>query len=201
MNAKVRISKSSGFKNLLPVMMMFILFSIGTLPAYAHCDSVDGPVITDAKEALKTNEVSHVFKWIDKEQEKEVTTLFNKTYNLKDGDPEIYELVKKHFFETLVRLHRETENAPYTGLKAAGTTKKIIQLSDEAIQDKNIDALISKLNNHVEKVIRNRYEKVEKLNEVKDESAQKGREYVKAYVQYTHTIEALHDVLKHGDAH
>ncbi|WP_016779023.1 DUF6448 family protein [Anaerophaga thermohalophila] len=201
MNAKVRVTKSLKIKSFLPFFVMIVLLTAGTIPGYAHCDSLDGPVIKDAEAALKTNNVSLVFKWINEEQEQEITSLFKKTYDLQDGDPEIYELVKNHFFETLVRWHRETENAPYTGLKAAGTTEKIIQLSDKAIKDKDINDLINKLNNHTEQVIKDRFEKVLLLNEIKNESEQKGRKFVEAYVDYTHTIEALHDVLEHGTSH
>ncbi|MDT8393636.1 MAG: DUF6448 family protein, partial [Bacteroidales bacterium] len=140
-------------------------------------------------------------KWITAEQEKEIISLFNKTYALKSGDKEVYAIVEKHFFETLVRLHRETEGAPYTGLKPAGTTKKIIQLSDQAIESKDIDELLGKLNNHIKQVIREKYEKVVSLDKVKNDSPDKGREYVKAYVDYTHSIEAIHDIVEQGAGH
>lgn len=48
-------------------------------------------------------------------------------------------LLKKHFFEMLVRLHRETEGEPYTGLKPAGSTKQIIQMTDDALKEGNVD--------------------------------------------------------------
>lgn len=185
----------------LPVLLIAILlfFSQAT---FAHCDSYDGPVIKDAVKALKTNNVNLVFKWLKKGQEQEITALFNKTYSIKNGDKEVYEIVEKHFFETLVRLHREMEGAPYTGLKPAGSTKQIIQMTDEAIKVGNVDEFLSKFNKHIEKVVREKYEKVAKLNKVKDNSTEQGREFVAAYVNYTHTIEALHDILEHtGDAH
>ena len=109
--------------------------------------------------------------------------------------------MEKHFFETLVRLHRETEGASFTGLKPAGSTQKIVQLSDDALIIKDIDDLLGKLNNHIGSVIREKYEKVAALERVKNESAEKGREYVKAYVDYTHSIEALHDILENGSGH
>src|SRR5690606_11027861 len=99
-------------------------------------------------------------------------------------------------------LHREMEGAPYTGLKPAGSTKQIIQMTDEAIKVGNVDEFLSKLNKHIEKVVREKYEKVAKLNKVKDDSTEQGREFVEAYVNYTHTIEALHDILEHtANAH
>ena len=50
--------------------------------------------------------------------------------------------------------------------------------------------------------LKEKYEKVAQLNKVKDQSAQKGRKFVAAYVNYTHTIEKMHDILIHtGGAH
>lgn len=182
-------------KILTTLFVSALLFIAGTLPASAHCDSYDGPTVKDALTALETNNVKLILKWITPEQEKEVIQLFNKTYSLKSGDKEIYAIVEKHFLETLVRLHRETEGAPFTGLKHAGTTKQIIKMSDQAISERNIDAFLAKFNNHIGKVIREKYAKVEMLDKVKNESSEKGREFVKAYVDYTHTIEAIHDII------
>lgn len=197
--------KNSELKNALKlvasVFMLLMLTLFSGNQAFAHCDSYDGPVIKDAEIALETNNVNLVLKWINKEQEEEITSLFKKTIMLKSGDKEVYAIVKKHFLETLVRLHRETEGAPYTGLKPAGTTKMIIQLSDKAISTGSADDLVSKLNNHIENILRQKYEKVSGLYKVKDESVELGREYVEAYVDYTHTIEAIHDILEHGGGH
>lgn len=184
---------------LVALVIFFMIF--GSLPASAHCDSYDGPTIKDAIKALETNNVNLVLKWIDKEQEPEIISLFNKTYQLKNADKEMYAIVEKHFLETLVRLHRETEGAPYTGLKPARSTKKIVQLSDNALANKDIEDLLGKLNNHIGTIIQEKYEKVAVLDKVKNESVEKGREYVAAYVDYTHSIEALHDILENGSGH
>ncbi len=188
-------------KGMLSMIFVSLLLFLASTPAFAHCDSYDGPVIKDAIKALETNDVKLVFKWITPDQEAEITGLFNKVYGLKNGDREIYSIVEKHFFETLVRLHRETEGAPYTGLKPAGTTKQIIVMSDKAIENDDIDKLLAQLNNHIGSVIREKYHKVATLNKVKDNSAEEGRAYVKAYVDYTHSLEALHDILENGGGH
>jgi hypothetical protein len=81
----------------------------------------------------------------------------NQHYSIPDLNrnvKEIYTIVEKHFLETLVRFHRETEGAPYTGLKPAGTTKIIVQMSDQAIATGSADDMINKLNAHIDKVIR-----------------------------------------------
>ena len=157
--------------------LMAVFALLISKPASAHCDSYDGPVIIDARIALEKNKPELIYKWITKEQEEEVSSLFKKTVALKSGDPEIYRVVEKYFFETLVRLHRETEGAPYTG---------------------NISDLTSKLNKHIESVIMEKYQKTAELNKKKNESVETGREFVEAYVDYTHTLEAIHDILEHG---
>ena len=194
-------NRTAGLPSILSLVMVSLFMIFGSIPASAHCDSYDGPTIKDAVKALETNNVKLVLKWITPEQEKEIIPLFNKTYALKSGDKEVYAIVEKHFFETLVRLHRETEGAPYTGLKPAGTTKPIILMSDQAIESRNIDDLLGKLNNHIGKVLREKYEKVAALDKVKNDSPEQGREYVEAYVDYTHTIEAIHDIIEQGSGH
>jgi hypothetical protein len=182
-------------------VFMAMLFVVGLMSggtALAHCDSYDGPVIKDAKKAIAQDNVDLVLKWVSPEQEEEIITLFRKTRELRDGDSMVFNIVEKHFLETLVRLHRETEGAPYTGLKAAGTTKPVIQLSDAAISEGSVDDLAEKLLNHIRHVVYDKYHKVASLYPVKDDSVEKGREFVEAYVDYTHTLEAIHDILDGG---
>lgn len=182
-------------------MILGILFLFVSIPAFAHCDSYDGPVIKDAYKALENKEVSYVLKWIDKEQESEIKNLFNKTVALKGGDAEIYKIIEKHFLETLVRLHRETEGEPYTGLKPAGSTAPIVQMADNSIVNKESKTLLTNLGKHIDAVITEKYNKVAALSKVKDYSVAEGRAYVKAYVDYTHTLEGIEAVMAHGGHH
>lgn len=188
-------------QTILSIVFGSLLMLFAALPAFAHCDSYDGPVIKDAVKALETNNVNLVLKWVTLEQEKEIIPLFNKTHQLKSGDKEVYTIVEKHFFETLVRLHRETEGAPYTGLKPAGTTKPIIQMTDKALKDGNVDDFLVEFDSHIDKVVREKYQEVAELNKVKDNSKEQGRAFVEAYVDYTHTVEALYDILEHVGGH
>lgn len=188
----------SNLQTMLSIVFVTLLMLFSSFSASAHCDAYDGPVIKDASKALETNNVDLVLKWITQEQEQEIVPLFNKTYQLKKGDKEIYAIVQKHFFETLVRLHRETEGEPYTGLKPSGNTKQIIQMTDTALNEGSVEEFLVKLNNHMDKVVREKYQKVAELNKVKDNSAAEGRAFVAAYVDYTHTVEAMHDIMEHG---
>ena len=194
-------NQSKRFIQLMPsrvrtFLITAVLSMLVISPAFAHCDSYDGPVVKDALQALETNNVGLVYKWISTEQEAEISALFTKTYNLKKGDKEIYSLVEKHFLETLIRLHRQTEGFGFDGIKAAGTTKPIVQLSDKAIETGNVENLINQLNGHIAKVVEDKYNAVKELEKVKNESPEKGRDYVKAYVMYTHSLEAIHDIVE-----
>ena len=190
--------KKSFEKVALLLVMIMLAFN---MPAFAHCDSYDGPVIQDALKALEQEEVSFVMKWIEEDHETEVEDLFNKTVALKKGDAEVYDIIEKHFLETLVRLHREGEGAPFTGLKPAGSTTPIVQMADESIENKGVDVLLTNLHQHIQEVITEKYEKVMALSKVKDNSIAEGRAYVLAYVDYTHTLEAIEGVMSHGGSH
>ncbi len=187
---KPRTIKSKMSTVLLALAFMFIGIS-----GYAHCDSYDGPVIKDALKALDQNNVELVLKWIEPQQEKEIKSMFKKTYKLKSGDKEVYAIVEKHFLENLVRLHRETEGAAYTGLKPAGSMTPLVEMADNSIAKNSVEEVITTVTNHLEQLLRERYAKVAKLSNTKDQSVKLGRDYVEAYVQYTHTLEALENLI------
>lgn len=184
------------------VPMLIVVFSMLSLqPASAHCDSFDGPALVDAAEALETNNVDLLKKWILPEDEAIVLPLFHKVYNLKEGDAEVYEIVKTHFYETFVRLHREMEGATFTGLKPAGITAHITVMSDKALVSGDFDGLLKALNRHVNGQLTEKYEKAAALYPLRNRSAEDGRRYVAAYVDYTHAVEAVHDLLAGGGHH
>lgn len=195
---ETNLSKKESFfnSNFRSVLLAFT-FMLASISGFAHCDSYDGPVIKDALKALDQNNVQLVLKWIEPQQEKEIISLFDKTYSLKDGDREVYSIVEKHFLENLVRLHRETEGEPYTGLKPAGSMTPLVAMADKSIAKNNVEEIINTVTTHLEQVLRERYAKVAELSKVKDNSVEQGRDYVHAYVQYTHTLEALEHLL-HG---
>lgn len=184
---------------LLQGIMTLLLMTVVHLSyTYAHCDSYDGPVIKEALQALEDNNVTLVLKWINEDQEEEIISLFNKTHDLRSGDAEIYAIVEKHFLETLVRLHRETEGEPFTGLKPAGTVEPIIHMADESLASGDLDHLSQQLTSHITQVLKEKHKRAVELSLVKDQSVEQGRAYVAAYVDYTHTLEGIHKVLTHG---
>jgi Family of unknown function (DUF6448) len=85
--------------------------------ALGHCDGMDGPVVKAAQKALEAGNVNLVLIWVQKADEVEVRKAFDQTITVRKLGPEARALADRYFFETLVRLHRAGEGAPYTGLK------------------------------------------------------------------------------------
>lgn len=195
--------RTKNLKNntILVTFMVGIFMLLFSLPTYAHCDSYAGPVIKDAEIALEKQKVDYVLKWINEEQETEIISLFNKTVQLQNGDTEVYEIVKKHFLETLVRLHRETEGEPFIGLQSGEAVPLIIEMADRSLEKENLSEVLPALTAHFKEVLEERYAEAARLYKIRNESVEAGRKYVAAYVQYTHTIEGIHDIIENGPAH
>ena len=163
------------------------------LPAtvQAHCDTMDGPVVMAARTALEKGDVTPVLKWVKKEQEDEIREIFKRTLAVRSKSPEAKELADRYFFETLVRIHRASEGAPYTGL-SAGPAEPIIVETDKALESGSVDHLVKHVTDAVAKGIRHRFQGTLEKKKHAGESVAAGRDFVNAYVDFTHFVERLH---------
>jgi hypothetical protein len=171
--------------------------------AYGHCDTMDGPVVKDARAALEASDVTGVLKWVPKADEDEICRAFQKTLVVRATGPEAKELADSYFFETLVRLHRVSEGAPYRGIKPAGTPMPVpVAKSDEALNKGNADDLAKRIAAAVEAGIRERFAAAAEARKHKDNSVEAGRKFVAAYVEFVHYVEAVHETtMGHGAHH
>lgn len=69
------------------------------------------------------------------------------------------EAAGRKLFETLVRVHREAEGAPFTGIKPAGQIAPVVVEADAVLAKKNVDHLAKHVAAPVEKSVREKYEK------------------------------------------
>ncbi len=161
--------------------------------ASAHCDTLDGPVVMEARAALEKGEVAPVFKWIKPEHEGEIRAAFEKTLTVRRQSAEARDLADMYFFETLVRIHRLGEGAPYTGLKPAGTDPgPAVTAGDRALEQGSVDALVKMVTDAVAAGIRERFAVARERRQHAQESAEAGRAYVAAYVEFIHYVERLY---------
>ena len=160
----------------------------------AHCDTLDGPVVMTAKSALEKGDVTPVLKWIKPEHEGEIRSSFKKTMDVRSKGPEAKEFADMYFFETLVRLHRAGEGAPYDGIKPAGTDLgPAVSGADKALENGSVDNLVKLVTEEVAKGIRERFAHTVEKKKDADKSVEAGREYVDAYVTYVHYVEGLYN--------
>ncbi|MBI4915875.1 MAG: hypothetical protein HY825_08505 [Acidobacteria bacterium] len=162
-------------------------------PAAAHCDTLDGPVVVDARAALERGDVTPVLKWVQPADEAEIRAAFDRTVAVRGLSPEARALADTYFFETLVRVHRAGEGAPFTGLKpAGGEVDPGIAAADRALASGSVDALVKAMSAHVADGIGQRFARVVETGKHAAHGVAAGREYVAAYVDYVHYVERLH---------
>lgn len=181
---------------LIPAILISAgVWLVGSGIARAHCDTLDGPVVSTAKAALEKGDVTPVLKWVKPGAEKEIRDAFKNTLAVRGKSPEAKALADMYFFETLVRIHRAGEGAPYTGLQPAGAVEPPIAAADKALDTGKVDDLVNDTTKAVAEGIRHRFAKAVAARKHADDSVEAGREYVEAYVDYVHYVERLH-----GDA-
>ncbi len=169
---------------------------MAVVPADAHCDTVDGPVVNDAREALAAGDVTPVLKWVRPGDESEIRAAFAKAVAVRSGGGVGREVADTWFFETLVRVHRAGEGAPYTGLKPSGSPlDPAVRLADRALETGSADALVAALTSHLTAGLRERFGKTAELRRHAADNVEAGRAYVAAYVELVHHAERLHRAL------
>ena len=186
MTAYKPISLASTLLALLMISMML------PVPATAHCDGLDGPVVRLAREALDMRNVNLVLPWVPKDGEPEIRRAFDHTLSVRKLGPEAKDLADTFFFETLVRVHRASEGAPYTGLKPAGLDLgPAIPAADKALDSGSTEAVEKLLTDEIRQGLREHFHAAMSQKKFAPNDVAAGRRYVEAYVPYIHYVEGL----------
>jgi hypothetical protein len=173
-------------------------FLLSAPSAWAHCDTLSGPVAQAVQAAFKAGDVRPVLKWIKADAEPDARAAFDKALAARQQGGAAREVAERYFLETVVRLHRAGEGAPFTGLKAEPEDPHgLIGASDLALEKGSPEPLKA-LEEKIAAGLRERYERVLNARKHADDSVEAGRRYVEAYVAYIHYVEALQNALGHG---
>jgi hypothetical protein len=204
-NVKSNQKKVRNFKMGLIPLFIFSLLIFSTNVTLAHCDTMDGPLITDARKAIAQNNVNIALKWVPAANEKEILDAFDLMMKVRGFSPEAKELSEKYFFETLVRIHRTGEGVPFTGVKPSGTPiDERVLAADKSIEAGNLSPLEGMVSEDDLPVLRKRFDKVMLLKNFDVNNVETGREYIEAYVQFFKFAEGDaegHDTDNHGCVH
>jgi hypothetical protein len=172
---------------------ILILIGFPAASAHSHCDTMDGPVVTLAKKALDKGDVNLILPWVAKEKEGEIKEAFELVSVVRRKGPKEKELADRYFFETLVRVHREGEGAPFTGLKPAGLDLgPAIPAADKALETGNPKPMLALIEEKIHDGIHKYYVEAMEKKKHAGESVEAGRVYVQAYVPYLHFVERLY---------
>jgi hypothetical protein len=168
--------------------------------ALAHCDALDGPVVKAARTALAARDVTPVLRWVPADREAEISAAFTRTLAVRALGQPAQELADTWFFETLVRIHRAGEGAPYDGLKPAGQIEPVLVMGDGALDSGSATELVDHLMAGLRTELTERFQRARDAKARANDSVEAGRRYVAAYVEYLHYLEALHNAgkLEHG---
>lgn len=195
------------FVNFVSIVFLFALVSlVSPLPVSAHCDTLDGPVVSAARKAMETDNVNYILIWVKPENEDEIRKALKrardkkrKAKNKQEKDEAEMEL-----FEILVRIHREGEGAKYEGIKPAGSVEPEIALADKAVETGRLGEVL----NHIKsprniEIIKHLFHKIQEKSNYNVDDVSAGREFIEAYVVFIHAVEKAikGDVLEESKLH
>ncbi|HOD41822.1 MAG: hypothetical protein BWY32_02799 [bacterium ADurb.Bin243] len=168
--------------------------------ALAHCDTLNGPVVKAAERALETKDINRVLLWVQKKDEAEIKKAFEKTLAVRKLDPKAKDLADMYFYETLVRIHRAGEGAPYTGLKPAETDLgPAIPAADKALEKGKIEPVAKLLTDAVNEGLHENFKHAIEKKKFDKDNVEAGREFVEAYVKYVHFVEGVYEASKKSE--
>ena len=168
-----------------------------------HCDALDGPVVKAARRALEARDVNVVLPYVKKEGEAEVVRAFERVIGIRESDPAAREIADLYFFETVVRVHRAGEGAPYTGLKPAGLdVGPVIPAAERAIETGSAVELLELLTDTVRSEVIRRFDRVMQLRPQAEGNVDQAREYAQAMLGlevYSHKLNQFAKAGPHGE--
>jgi hypothetical protein len=185
---------------LKPVALIAAAVLAAPFSTQAHCDTLDGPVVKTARTALDTGRLAPVLAWVRARDETEIRTAFQKAVAARKLGPEARAVADTWFFETVVRVHRAGEGAPFTGLRPAGLDQgPAVPAADRALRSGDLAPVERLLVDRLREGLRHRFERVRAEKAPADDVAA-GRAWVAAYVPFVHYVEGAFQSVTGGGA-
>lgn len=186
---------------ILAMALLAVLLPAG--PALAHCDSVNGPVVTAARQALAQNDVKLILPYIKAADETELTAAFSKAREAMAQGGKGAELAELWFAETAVRLHRQGEGEPYTGLKYETDYGPALEAAEQAVETGNLNKVTAVLTDAIKGELAAKYQVILETREraAKEGTVEAKREAVEAELMFEVYVHELGETIKGGEPH
>ena len=148
--------------------------------------------MTVARKSLETGNVNLVLPWVQAEDEGEIRKVFDQARSVRQLGAEARELADTHFFETLVRIHRAGEGAPFGGLQPTGRDLgPAVPAADKALENGSIERVEKLLTDAIREGVHKHFDAALSRRKFDPDDVVAGREYVEAYVPYVHYVGRL----------
>jgi hypothetical protein len=123
-----------------------------------------------AEKALDSGNVNPVLAYAPVSAESEIRSSFDAARKVRGLNSDARALADRSFLETVIRLHREGEGAPYTGLKGAGADfGPVIPAAEQAIESGDLAKLKAVIVEEIEHALAERFAHVRELKNVSRE--------------------------------
>lgn len=177
----------------IAVLAVTLLFALQPPEAEAHCDSYQGPVALAAQHALEAGDVDLVLPYVSADLEADLTSAFDQAFAVRAMGGEAQRLADQFFIETAVRLHRQGEGAPYTGLKDE-PVPEAIAVADQAMANGSLDGVYQFLDDAMRTGVEENYHKVIEARDLAEKkgTVEANRERVEAELSFEKYIYSLH---------
>jgi hypothetical protein len=180
----------------LSALLVAVVALVAVTPrmASAHCDTMSGPVVSAARQALDTGNINLVLIWVQPADEAAIRAEFEKARAARQVGGQAKDDTDLRFFEALVRIHRAGEGAPYTGIKPAGTDiGVVVPAADRAIESGSVAELQKIVGDAVQVGVQRHFQEALEHRRYDPNDVAAGRAFVKAYVEYTHFVEGVYE--------
>ena len=165
--------------------MTFAAVLLKPARASAHCDTEDGPAVTDGRRALATGNINYALKWISRDGEGELREAFARALAARTAGGQAAATGETAFLESLVRIHRLGEGARFDGLKPSGThVDPVVRAADAALAAGSLDDLIPLVATDRVPRLRTLFAEALARKEFDVDDVTAGRDYIAAYVAF-----------------
>ncbi|MGE5540143.1 MAG: DUF6448 family protein [Gemmatimonas sp.] len=185
----------------LAILITAAALLAGPRAAFAHCDTVDGPVAHAVAKALDTGNVYLVLPYAPADAEPELKASFAEARKVRALGPDARALADRSFLETAIRLHRAGEGVAYTGLKPGGIDfGPMIPAAERAVETGDLQPVRAVVAEEVEHALGERLAHVRELQKASREPSSEAdvdaaRERISAELGFITYAEAVHQLL------
>jgi hypothetical protein len=179
------------------VAVTIAILALSSVETSAHCDTMNGPVVKAARQALDSRDVRYALIWVQPANEPEIRSAFERALSVRALGVEAKALADRYFFETLVRVHRAGEGAPYTGLKDSDVVVEPgIAAAELALDKGSAEGLSKEMSVALQHQLEESFRRIQNSKAYQPENVEAGRRYVASYVSYIHYVERLHKAIE-----